>query len=99
MKRIDMSKLLIAAVVVLLTAVVGLAQPKGPTVTVKGDGYVAARQARHGQNRKDSGPRRRAERSGLQDHYRTRRPEVEGGGRDNQRPHGTQHMGSLCRQR
>jgi len=37
MKRIDMSKLLIAAVVVLLTAVVGLAQPKGPTVTVKGE--------------------------------------------------------------
>ena len=37
MKRIGMSKLLIAAVVVLLTAVVGLAQPKGPTVTVKGE--------------------------------------------------------------
>jgi len=37
MKRIDMSNLLIAAVAVLLTAVVGLAQPKGLTVTVKGE--------------------------------------------------------------
>jgi len=37
MKRIEMSKVVIAAVVVLLTAVVGLAQPKRPTVTVKGE--------------------------------------------------------------
>lgn len=37
MKRIDVFKLLIATVAVLLTVVVGLAQPKGPTVTVKGE--------------------------------------------------------------
>ncbi len=35
MKRTDV--LLIATVAVLLAAVVGLAQPKGPTVTVKGE--------------------------------------------------------------
>ncbi len=37
MKRMDISKLLIATLAVLLTAVAGLAQPKGPTVTVKGE--------------------------------------------------------------
>ena len=37
MKRMDTFKLLIATIAILLTAVAGLAQPKGPTVTVKGE--------------------------------------------------------------
>src|SRR5712692_11233727 len=37
MKRLNISKVFVTTLAVLLTAVAGLAQPKGPTVTVKGE--------------------------------------------------------------